>query len=159
MDFGKSAYRFVIPEYDGKFIQKEAGYVMFQEFLPENTFDIRLIVLGNRCFGIRRFNRKNDFRASGSGMIDYDHTQIDKRAVQTSFDVAKKLGTRLIALDFIFDQQHIPVVTEMSYGFTVEAYDSCPGYWDAELHWHEGKQNLQYLMMEDLVSEIQNEGH
>jgi hypothetical protein len=127
---------------------------MFQEFLPNNDFDTRLIVLGNRCFGIRRYNRKNDFRASGSGFLDFNPEYIDKRAIKLSFDIATKLETRLLALDFLFDEQNNPVVTEMSYGFAVEAYDNCTGYWDNKMTWHEGKQNLQYLMVEDLINEI-----
>ncbi|NOU18354.1 MAG: hypothetical protein HOO91_12430 [Bacteroidales bacterium] len=150
----KSTYRLFIPKFDEKIIHREIGYVMFQEFLPNNDFDTRIIVLGNRCFGIRRYNRKNDFRASGSGFLDYDPEQIDTRAIKLSFDIASKLETRLLALDFLFDKQNNPVVTEMSYGFAVEAYDDCMGYWDNKLIWHEGKQNLQYLMVEDLITEI-----
>ena len=65
-DFIKSVYRFFIPKFDEKIIKREIGYVLFQEFLPNNSFDTRLIVIGNRCFGLRRFNRKNDFRGCRS---------------------------------------------------------------------------------------------
>src|SRR5690606_15154424 len=51
---------------------REKGYLYFQEFMPKNEFDTRLIVIGNRCFGIRRYNRTGDFRASGSGLIKYE---------------------------------------------------------------------------------------
>jgi hypothetical protein len=153
----KSFYRFFIPKYATKIIHKEIGYVLFQEFLPENNFDTRLIVLGNRCFGIRRYNRKNDFRASGGGDIDYDPANIDKKAIQIAFEIAAKLETGLVALDFIYDKQKKPVVTEMSYGFSVGAYDSCLGYWDQDLAWHEGKQNLQYLMVEDFYHDLKVE--
>ena len=102
-DLIKSIYRLFIPKFDSKVIKREIGYVMFQEFLPNNDFDTRLIILGNRCFGITRFNRKNDFRASGSGFIDYDPWLIDLRAVKISFDLAMKLKTSLLALDYIND--------------------------------------------------------
>ena len=46
---------------------KEREYVYFQEFLPGNNFDIRIIVIGDKAFGLKRMVRKGDFRASGSG--------------------------------------------------------------------------------------------
>ena len=42
-------------------------YVYFQKFLPNNKYDIRIVVIGDRAFGFIRYNRENDFRASGSG--------------------------------------------------------------------------------------------
>ncbi|MGE5456923.1 MAG: ATP-grasp domain-containing protein, partial [Methanococcaceae archaeon] len=77
--FGKTALRhFLIdagiikdksyyPEWQ---IQKDA--ILYQKFLPNNSFDQRIVVIGNRAFGARRFVRKNDFRASGSGNFDLD---------------------------------------------------------------------------------------
>ena len=46
-------------------IQKDA--ILYQKYLPNNPFDQRVTVIGKRAFGMRRFVRKNDFRASGSG--------------------------------------------------------------------------------------------
>src|SRR6185437_3166443 len=40
------------------------GYFLVQEFLPDNKFDVRVTVTGNRAFVFRRFNRPGDFRAS-----------------------------------------------------------------------------------------------
>lgn len=57
-------------------LQKD--YVYFQKFLPNNTYDIRITVIGERCFGFIRYNRENDFRASGSGKIEYDTSKIPK---------------------------------------------------------------------------------
>jgi hypothetical protein len=51
-------------------IQK--GYVYFQDFIPNNEYDDRVVVIGNRAIAIRRYNRKNDFRASGSGLLKHD---------------------------------------------------------------------------------------
>lgn len=156
----KTIFRCLIPRYDEKFIPKEKGYVYFQDFLPNNPNDTRLIVLGHRCFGLRRFNRRNDFRASGSGLLDFDPIKIDKRAVQIAFRIADKLQAKSLALDFLFDQNGNPVITEMSYVFPLDDFsDNCPGYWDSNFKWHEGKQNLSHLMVDDLVSLIKGHTH
>ena len=50
----------------------ERGYVYFQEFIPNNNFDTRVTVIGDRAFAFTRNVRPGDFRASGSGDIVYD---------------------------------------------------------------------------------------
>src|SRR6185503_17089802 len=51
-------------------LEPNTGYILLQEFLSNNKFDTRVTVIGNRAFAYRRFNRPNDFRASGSGNFD-----------------------------------------------------------------------------------------
>ncbi len=151
----KSVFRAVKPASDFKFINRERGYVYFQEYLAGNDFDTRLVVIGKRCFGFRRFNRENDFRASGSSSFSCDPEKISIAAVQIAFSVAKKMDARTLALDFLFDDRHSPLIVEISYAFPVKsASDNCPGYWDSELCWHPGKQNLQHLMIDDLLGEL-----
>ena len=67
-------------------------YALFQQWLPGNEFDTRITVIGNRAFGFRRFNRQGDFRASGSGNLDWDPVQVDPAFVQLAFRIAKRLG-------------------------------------------------------------------
>src|SRR5690554_2293936 len=64
--------RLVIPTEFAKLQSRERGYVYFQEFVPNNSFDIRIIVIGDKAFAIKRMTRENDFRASGSGDIIFD---------------------------------------------------------------------------------------
>lgn len=47
---------------------KQKNYVIFQEFVPNYGYDLRVIIVGNSYFGYYRKPRKNDFRASGSGI-------------------------------------------------------------------------------------------
>jgi glutathione synthase/RimK-type ligase-like ATP-grasp enzyme len=88
-------------------LPRQKGYVYFQDFLPDNSYDTRLIVIGNRCFGIRRYNRKNDFRASGAGLLDYKPENIDKRTIKIAFDIANKLESDCLAFDFLYDSRMI----------------------------------------------------
>ena len=50
------------------FSHNQKGYIYFQDFIPGNDYDTRLIVIGDRCIGVRRYCRDGDFRASGSGV-------------------------------------------------------------------------------------------
>lgn len=70
--FGGNLFRKFSGEGFTRFWIREKKYILFQEYLPDNEFDTRVTVIGNRAFAFRRFNRKKDFKASGSGEIDYD---------------------------------------------------------------------------------------
>lgn len=140
-----------------RFSNNEKGYIYFQDFIPKNEFDTRLVVIGDRCFGVRRYCRKGDFRASGSGIKAYKPELFNKKCIQIAFDIAKKLRTQSLALDFIWDDLE-PKIVEISYGFIMgKFYDDCPGYWDSNLNWHEKLVNPQYFMIEDFIKELQYE--
>lgn len=140
-----------------KMQSKEKGYVYFQDFIPDNSFDVRVIVIENKAFAIIRLVRSGDFRASGSGNIVYDKEKIDTRCVKIAFNLNKQLNCQSIAYDFVFDKKNNPLIVEISYGFSSAVYDSCPGYWDSELQWHEGQINPQGWMVEWMVKEVEKE--
>lgn len=151
--------RLFIPTELDKFSHREKGYVYFQDFLPDNGHDTRLVVIGNRCFGVRRYTRKNDFRASGSGIKAYNKELFDDQCIKIAFETSKKLGAQSVAYDFIWDGQ-IPKIVEISYCFITGAfYDDCPGYWDSDLVWYNKNVNPQYFMIEDFLKEINAEIH
>ncbi|SDC95819.1 ATP-grasp domain-containing protein [Niabella drilacis] len=141
----------LFPPKSYRLFPKQKGYVYFQEFIPNNTFDIRIIVIDKKAFAIKRHTRKGDFRASGSGSISYAAKDIDIRCVQIGLEAAKKLHTQCVAYDFVFNEQNEPLIVEISYGFTMEAYDSCEGFWDRHLNWHPGRFNPQAWIIEALL--------
>ena len=133
-----------------KVIGPEIGYVYFQEFIPGNDYDIRVIVIRNRAFAIKRMVRKNDFRASGSGHILYKKKEFDENTIRLSFLLAEKLNSQSAAFDFVYLESK-PILLEMSYGFLAEAYDRCEGYWDNEMKWHGGEFNPYGWMVESVI--------
>lgn len=134
-----------------KFRGNEKGYVYFQDFLPNNEFDIRVIVISNRAFAIKRMVRKDDFRASGSGNIKYERKEFDERCVEIAFMVNGKIKSQCIAYDFIYDEENNPLIIEISYGFAASVYDKCTGYWDEDMNWHKGSINPCGWIIEDLL--------
>ena len=113
--------------------ERERVYIYFQELLPENDYNIQVVVIGDKAFAIKRMVRKNDFRASGSGNILYEKELFDEGTIKLSFVLAEKLKTQCIAFDFVYKNKK-PFITEISYGFSPEGYEPCPGYWDKELN-------------------------
>ena len=141
--------RLVIPTKFAKMQSRERGYVYFQEFVPNNNHDTRVVVVAEKAVAERRMVRENDFRASGSGIFSFNDINID--AVRIALDVSKRLNLQSVAFDFVEDENSNPLIVEISYGFGTSGIDNAPGYWDSSLQWHEGKFNPQGWMVEDLL--------
>ena len=136
-------------EYPEWQIQKDS--ILFQKYLPNNSFDTRVTVIGNRAFAFRRFVRKNDFRASGSGNFDVNPDKIDIRCLKIAFSVSKQLNFNTMAYDFLYDESNIPYINEISYCFVDLAVQSCPGFWDENLTWQNSQNWPQYYQLSDFL--------
>ncbi|MCO5723327.1 ATP-grasp domain-containing protein [Robiginitalea marina] len=129
---------------------REKGYLYFQEFMPDNKYDQRIVIIGQKAFALKRMVRDNDFRASGSGLFYYDKELFDERCLKIAFEVSNKLNFQSMAYDFVYDQNNEPKIIEISFAFNPKAYLDCPGYWDADLNWHHDKVSFQDWMIEGL---------
>lgn len=152
-DISKGLVRLIIPKDAERLSPRERNYIYFQEFIPDNDCDIRIIVIGRRAFGIKRMVRKGDFRASGSGRIIYDPSQIPQECIKIAFEVSQKLRPQSLAYDFVF-QNGVPLLVEVSYAFSHRGYLPCPGYWDDNFVWYNGKFTPEWFMIEDLLGDI-----
>lgn len=152
-DVFKGLLRFIYSPPYARIAGRERGYVYFQDFIPNNDSDIRVIVIHNKAFAIKRMVRKNDFRASGSGNILYEKKHFDEATIKLSFELATKLKSQSAAFDFVYKDGK-PLVVEVSYGFVKEGYDACPGYWDSEMNWHEGPFNPYGWMVDTIIKSI-----
>lgn len=147
--------RIIFPKKKQNLLGKEKGYVLFQEFIPNNKFDDRIIVIGNRIIAVRRYVRNNDFRASGSGVKDYDKDLFNHKSLDLAFKISRLLHTQSIAFDFVYDAEKNPLIVEISYAFVIGAfYDDCPGFWDEKLNWHKETVNPQSFIIEDFINYI-----
>jgi hypothetical protein len=132
------------------FWAKQKNYILFQKFMPGNGYDTRVQITGDRAFAFIRYNRKNDFRASGSNDWSLDHSKIDMRFVKIAFNVSKKLRFQSMAYDFIYDENKNPAIAEISYCYG-DYPEFSTGYWDDNLNWHTGNYVPQYLELMDLL--------
>lgn len=152
----KGVYRIFVPTIFAKMQGREKGYAYFQEFIPNNNYDTRLIIVGERAFGITRGVREGDFRASGSGDIRYSQDNIEKEILEIGFKVNDIIKGQSVAFDFIKNNDNQYLIVEISYGYAISAYDKCPGYWDRDLKWHEGQFNPQNWMIDDILKNNEN---
>jgi len=145
----KGLVQMFLPITNSHLINRQRGYVYFQDFIPDNAYDIRLIVIGGtRAYGMKRKVREGDFRASGSSDFIYD--TLPQSILEIGFNVAQRLRLQSVAFDFIFNVDK-PLIIEMSCLFGTKGSGKCTGYWDLHFNWHEGAFNPMWWQIENLL--------
>ena len=143
-----------------KVLQKVRGYhshadrhgvVYWQKFIPGNSADLRITVIGDEfAYGAWRNNRPNDFRASGSGNGDFVR-EVPESVVKYCLAINRHLNFDSMAYDIIFDKDGF-YITEMSYAYVDSFLHNCQGYYrtneDDSLSFVEGNIWPQQLWVE-----------
>lgn len=79
---------------------RQKNYVYFQEFVPNDGYDLRVILIGDRAFGYYRGVAGGDFRASGMNTVE-------KRALpEEAVRVARRVQERLKSPKLVVDMVH-----------------------------------------------------
>lgn len=148
----KAIGRIFIPTTFSKMFPPEKGYAYFQDFISGNNYDLRVVAIGDKILGEKRYCRKNDFRASGSGTFEYSN--IPREVLDIAFQTADKLKLQSVAFDFIFHKGQ-PLIVEMSYGFGTKGLSHCPGYYSRDFKWHQ-TDNLDFCgwMIDNITKSI-----
>lgn len=150
----KSIGRIFVPTELERILGKNKGYIYFQDFVPDNLYDTRVYVIGGYAFGLKRLVRKNDFRASGSGLFEFGREHIDLKCVKLAFEIAGKLEVQCVAYDFIYIGNE-PSLVEISYASVPRVYLNCPGYWDKQLQWHQGTFQIEHIIIANFIEQLQ----
>lgn len=79
---------------------RKSGRVVFQSKITDVDHDWKVLVFGDSCFCLKRSVRKNDFRASGSGIFNFDAVPSDS-LLDFAYSVKNKLNTPWVSLDIM----------------------------------------------------------
>ncbi len=135
-----------------KVVGREKGYIYFQDFIPGNDCDVRVVVIEDKAFAFKRIVRENDFRASGSGQFLYEKEHLDEETVQIAFEISENLQVQCMTYDFVY-QEGKPLLLEISFGTTYEDMESIAGYWDRDMTWHEKSFNANGWMVDIVINQ------
>jgi glutathione synthase/RimK-type ligase-like ATP-grasp enzyme len=91
---------------------RQKDYVYFQKFIPNASYDLRVIAVGNKVFGYYRDVPQGEFRASGMGMIRKGTLPED--AIHLAMQVIKRLDLEIAAVDMLRDSDGNLHIIEMS---------------------------------------------
>ncbi len=137
-----------------KYATQNKGFIYFQKYLPNNTYDIRVTIIGDRAIIFKRWVRPNDFRASGSGRIDYNVSEEDKKAILIARKVTDQIHSITMALDFIYDKEKGNLkIVELSYGFMAKVVEDAPGWYDRSMNFHLERTDVHEYVIKHLISQ------
>ena len=141
-----------------KMMPIEKGYCYFQEFVPNDGYDLKVVVIGDKMTFCARKVRNNDFRASGGGDIYYDRRLLTERIIDSAFSTAKKLQMNCVGFDYVIDKSTGECkIIEMCYGFDYVAQKDLCAYVDATHIWHEEPVCVPDEVIKMVVSKIKTE--
>jgi len=78
---------------------------IIQPFVSGLEYDYKVLVFFNHVYVLKRFTRKNDFRASGSGLFIFDEKAPDE-ILDFSYNIYNKLANPFISLDVCADAEN-----------------------------------------------------
>lgn len=152
-----------IPEFlrtlkNSKKFPNEKGYVYLQEFIPNDGYDLKIVVVGDKLSFIGRNIREGEFRASGGGDLFYDKSFVTQNVIDSAFKTSDKLGFKCMGYDYVVDKTSGEgIIIEISYGFSHEALLSAGGYFDRNGKWYDKPLNAPQELLKNIVSEINEE--
>ena len=126
--FSKAGRKSIFPYY------RDKNYVLFQEFVPDAEYDLRIMLVGNKAFGYYRYPKKGGFKASGSGI--YQKKAIPDEALLIAIKTRDRLGLRLSGVDMLYSiARDKYLVIEASLFNQIDSpaqleLDGVPGYYD-----------------------------
>lgn len=148
-----------IPEFlhslsHAKQLPKEHGYCFFQEFIPNDGYDLKVVVIGDKICGFSRKNRKGDFRASGGGDIVYDNDLVTEQVRNSALETSRKLGFQCMGFDYVVDNRTSQgYIVEMCFGFSNKALMQTGGYWDLEGRWFDEPLSAPEEILKNMINE------
>lgn len=79
--------------------------MVYQTLIPNLSCDYKVLVFGKKYYLLRRKVRKNDFRASGSGKLEFpeEFTDIEREVLTFAKKAYEQLHTPLLSIDIAHD--------------------------------------------------------
>jgi len=91
---------------------RQKNYVYFQEYVPNDGFDIRVILVGHRAFGYYRRVLEGDFRASGMNTVE--RRALPEEAIRAALEVQRCVRSPQLVVDMVHALDGRYVVIEYS---------------------------------------------
>lgn len=90
----------------------QKDYVYFQDYVPNDGYDIRIITVGNKVFGYYRKAPQGDFRASGMGMVE--KRELPAEAIEIARHAYAIVQSPMLVVDLLRSTEGQYLIIEMS---------------------------------------------
>lgn len=143
---------------------RQKNYVYLQQFINDANYDLRIIVVGNMVFGYFRYPKDNDFRASGSGILE--KKDLPEEAMLLAVEAKIKYNSLCLAVDMLYSERgknYYIVETSIFFGIDTSEQlivNGKAGYYEYEngkFKFIEGKYWIQELVLKEFFNKIISE--
>lgn len=117
-----------------------------QDFIADLKGDIKIVIYGNRYYTLDRKVRKNDFRASGSGILDVD-TDMNKKILNYASLLLERFDAPYASFDIIDDNGSLDIVEFQFVTFGTMAYFDSKTYYI--------KENNKWVKKSDVIESVE----
>lgn len=134
------------------------GKIIIQDFIPNIKFDWKVLVYNDMIFVLKRQNRKNDFRASGSGIYDY-FEKVPKNILDFAWNTRKKLDVPHLSLDIAESNNQLIIFEFQAIYFGTKTIENSPFHFVKEQkQWHlkQTEVELEEVYVNSTMSFIKN---
>jgi len=90
--------------------------------------DWKVLVFYDKIYVLRRNNRPNDFRASGSGLFSFDE-KVDERLLESAEEIRKCLNIPMVSLDLSFQDDKVVLFEFQGVHFGVSTLEKSHYYY------------------------------
>ena len=112
------------------------GKIIIQNFMPNIKFDWKVLVYNDMLFALKRQNRKNDFRASGSGIYAYSE-KVPENILDLAWNTCKKLDVPHLSLDIAETKDQLIIFEFQAIYFGTKTIENSPFHFIKEQdQWH-----------------------
>jgi len=129
-----------------------------QEFIPNLSNDWKVLVYWDKYFVLRRKNRPNDFRASGSGLFSFDET-VDQRLLDAAREIRQIFDVPMISLDLSISNNRVVLIEFQFIYFGTSTLEESPYYYENDNgNWEKklGESSLEDIYSYSIVSYIED---
>ena len=98
-----------------------------QSFIDGLSHDWKVLVYGDRYYALRRNNRSNDFRASGSGLLEY-REDTPYPVLDFASKIYNYLDTPNLSLDIAYDGTNVYLIEFQCVNYGTHTLDTSPFY-------------------------------
>lgn len=137
---------------------RQKNYVYFQDYIENDGYDIRVIIVGNWAFGYYRKVLEGDFRASGMNLIE--KRELPKEAIQIAWRTNQIIKSPMLVVDFVHALDGTYTIIEFSPICQMEkpaqlAVNGIPGAYiienDSSIRFVEGKYWVHELALREFL--------
>lgn len=148
----KRAPEFLRTLSSAKKFPNEKEYVFLQQFIPNDGYDLKIVVIGDKLSFIGRNIRKGEFRASGGGDLFYDRSYVIRNIIDSAFKTSDTLNFQCMGYDYVVNKDTGEgVIVEISYGFSHEAVLAAGGYFDRNGNWYDEPLNAPKEILKNMI--------